>query len=93
MTKKLMLRHSKEIFYRDRIKLGCDKNRRRTKIRQVKHVATKIFMSRQKAQQVTRIREEESVTTREFPIVTEIAKYSKKSCRDREYSVTIELTG
>ena len=68
---------------RDKIKLGCDRNRRRTKIRQVKNVATKIFMSRQTTEQATRIREEKSVTTKEFPVATEIAKDSKKSCRDR----------
>ena len=70
-------------FYRDRIKLGRDKNRRRTKISQVKHVATKNSMSQQTAQQATRIREEKSFVTKEFPVVTEIAKDSKKSCRDR----------
>ena len=70
-------------FSRDRIKLGRDRNRRRTKISQVKHVATKISMSRQIAQQSTRIRDEKSVATKEFPVATEIAKESKKFCRDR----------
>ena len=40
-------------------------------------------MSGQTAQQVTRIREENFVATKEFPVVTKIAKDSKKSCRDR----------
>ena len=78
-------------FCRDRIKLGRDRNRRRTKISQVKHVTTKISMSRQTTQQATRIREEKYVATKEFPIATEIAKDSKKSCRDRENSVVTEL--
>ena len=79
-------------FCCDRINLGLNKNRRRTNIRQVKHVATKISMSRQTAQQATRIREEKSVAIKEFPVVTEIAKDSKKSCRDIERSVSTELT-
>ena len=79
-------------FCHDRIKLGRDRNRKRTKIRQVKHVATKISMSRQTAQQTTRIKEEKSVVTKEFPVVTEIAKDSKKSYRGRENFVAIELT-
>ena len=61
----------------DIIKLGCDRNRRRTKISQVKHVVTKISMSRQTAQQATRIREEKFVMTKEFPVTIEIAKDSK----------------
>ena len=69
-------------FYCDRIKLGRERNRRRTKISQVKHVVTKISMLRQTAQQAIRIREKKSVVTKEFPIVTEIAKDSKKSCCD-----------
>ena len=80
-------------FFRCKIKLSRDKNRRRTKIIQVKHVATKISMSRQTAQQATRIREEKSVATKEFSVATEIAKDLKKSCRNRENSVAIELTG
>ena len=80
-------------FCRDRIKLGPNKNRSRTKIRQVKHVATKISMSRQTAQQETRIKEEKFVATKEFPVATEISKDSKKSCRDIESFVAIELTG
>ena len=40
-------------------------------------------MSRKTAQQATRIREEKSVATKEFPVATKIAKDSKKSCRDR----------
>ena len=80
-------------FCRDIIKLSCDRNRRRTKISQVKHVTTKISMSQQTAQQATRIREEKFVATKEFLVVTEIAKDSKKSCRDRENSVAIELIG
>ena len=39
-------------------------------------------MSQQIAQQVTRIREENSVATKEFPVTTEIPKDSKKSCCD-----------
>ena len=70
-------------FCRYRIKLGRDRNRRRTKISQVKHVATKISMSQQTARQAKRIREENYVATKEFPIATEIAKDSNKSCRDR----------
>ena len=77
----------------DKIKLGRDRNRRRTKISQVKHVATKISMSRQTAQQAIRIREEKSIVTKEFLVAIEIAKDSKKSCRDRENSVVIELMG
>ena len=80
-------------FCRDRIKLGRDRNRRRTKISQVKHVVTKISMSRQTTQQATIIREEKYVATKEFPIATEISKDSKKSCCDRENSVATELTG
>ena len=71
---------------RDRIKLGHNINRRRTKISQVKHVVTKIYMSQQTAQQVTRIREEKFVATKEFSVTIEIAKDSKKSCRDRVLS-------
>ena len=78
-------------FCRDRIKLGRERIRRRTKISQVKHVATKIFMS-QTAQQVIRIREEKFIATKGFPFTTEIAKDSKKSCRDRENSIMRELT-
>ena len=80
-------------FCRDRKQLGCDNNRRRTKIRQVKHVVTKISMSQQTTQQAIRIREEKSIATKEFHVTTKIAKDSKKSCRDRENSVTIELIG
>ena len=80
-------------FYHDMIKLGRDRNRRRAKMSQVKHVVTKISMSRQTAQQATRTREEKSVVTKEFPVVTEIAKDSKKSCRDIEKSIATELTG
>ena len=39
------------------------------------------------------IRNEKSVATKEFPVVIEIAKDSKRSYHDRENSVTIELTG
>ena len=70
-------------FCHDRIKLGRNRNRRRTKISQVKHVTIKISMSQQTAQQVIRIREEISVATKEFPIATEISKDSKISCCDR----------
>ena len=50
-------------------------------------------MSYQTSQQATRIREEESVVTKEFPVATEIAKDSRKSCRDGENYVVTELTG
>ena len=40
-------------------------------------------MLQQTAQQATRIGEEKSVTTKEFPVATEIAKDSNKSCRNR----------
>ena len=60
-------------------------------------VSQQRFLCRKIAPQATRIREEKSVTTKEFPvatkeffvatkefpITTEIAKDSKKSCRDR----------
>ena len=80
-------------FCRDIIKLGRYINRRRIKISQVKHVATKISMSRQTAQQATRIREEKSVVTKEFLVAIEISKDSKKSCCDRENSSVTKLTG
>ena len=50
-------------------------------------------MLQQTAQQATRIRKEKSIATKEFPIATEIVKDSKKSCRDRENFIAIELTG
>ena len=50
-------------------------------------------MSQQTAQQVTRIREEKSVATKEFLVATKISKDLKKSCRNRENSIAIELTG
>ena len=53
----------------------------------------KEIVSRQTVQQATRIRKENSITTKEFLVVKEIAKDLKKSCRDREISVAIELTG
>ena len=40
-------------------------------------------MSQETTQQATRNREEKSVATKEFSVVTEIAKDSKKTCRDR----------
>ena len=40
-------------------------------------------MSQQIAQQATKIREEKSVATKEFLVLTEYAKDSKKSCRNR----------
>ena len=40
-------------------------------------------MLQQIAQQVTRIREEKYVATKEFSVEIEIAKDSKKSCRDK----------
>ena len=56
-------------------------------------VATKISMSQHTAQQVTGIRKEKSVMTKEFPMVIEIAKDLKKLCHDRENSVATKLTG
>ena len=50
-------------------------------------------MLQQTVQQATRIKEEKSVATKEFPVATKIAKDSKKSYRDRENSVATELTG
>ena len=76
-----------------RRKLGHDRNRRRTKISQVKHVTTKISMPRQTAQQAIRIKEENFVATKEIPVVTEIAKDSKKFCHDGENSIMTKLTG
>ena len=40
-------------------------------------------MSQQIAQQETRISEEKSFSTKDFPVAIEIAKDSKKSCSDR----------
>ena len=40
-------------------------------------------MSQHIAKQVTGIRKEKSVTTKEFPVAIEIAKDSKIFCRDR----------
>ena len=80
-------------FYRNRIKLGRDRNRRRTEISQVKCVTTNFSMSQQTAQQATRIREEKFVATKEFSVATEISNDSKKSYRDRENSVMTELIG
>ena len=79
-------------FYHDRVKLGRDRNKRRTKNSHVKHVVTKNSMSQQIAQQATRIREEKSVTTKEFPSMTEIAQDSKKSYHEIESWVVTELT-
>ena len=45
-------------------------------------------MSQHTTQQARGIRKEKSVVTKEFPVATEIAKDSKRSCRDRENSVT-----
>ena len=64
-------------------KFGHDINCMRTKINQVKFVATKISMSQQIAQQATRTREEKSNAIKENFVVTEIVQESKKSCRDR----------
>ena len=50
-------------------------------------------MSQHTNQQAKGIREEKFVATKKFPVTTEIAKDSKKSCRDRENSIVIELTG
>ena len=50
-------------------------------------------MSRQTAQQATRIKEEKSVATKEFLVATEIAKDLKKFCHDRENSIATKLTG
>ena len=49
-------------------------------------------MSRQLAQLATRIKEEKSVTTKEFPAATEMAKDLKKSYCDRVFSVATGLT-
>ena len=49
-------------------------------------------MSRQVAQLETRIKEEKSVTTKEFPAATEMAKDLKKSYCDRVFSVATGLT-
>ena len=62
----------------------------RTKISQVKSVATKISMSQQTAQPAIRRIEEKSVATKENSIVTEIVKESKKSCHDIENSVATD---
>ena len=70
-------------FYRDREKLGHDRNCRRTENGQGNCVVTYNSMSRQTVQQATRIRKEKSVATKEFPVTIEIVKDSKKSCRDR----------
>ena len=43
----------------------------------------KSSVSQQIAQQVTRVREEKSIATKEFPVATEIFKDSNKSYRDR----------
>ena len=50
-------------------------------------------MSRHTTQQSRGIRKEKSIVTKEFPVTTEIAKDSKRSCHDRENSITAELTG
>ena len=49
-------------------------------------------MSQQTAQQATKIREENFVASKEFLVVTEIAKDLKKSYRDKENSVVTELS-
>ena len=78
---------------RDREKLGRDINCRRIENGQGNCVAIYNSMSRQTAQQATRIRKEKFVVTKEFPVKTEIAHDSKKFCHDRENSVATELTG
>ena len=55
-------------------------------------VTTKISMSQHTAQQAIGIRKEKSVMTKEFLVATKITKDSKKSCRDKEKSIAIELT-
>ena len=55
----------------------------RIEISQVKFVTTKISMSQQIAQQVTKTREEKFVATKENYVAIEIVQESKKSCRDR----------
>ena len=70
-------------FNRDKEKLGCNRNCRRTENGQGNCVATYNSMLRQTVQQATRIRKEKPVATKEFPVATEIAKDSKKSCRNR----------
>ena len=56
-------------------------------------MATYNSMSRKTVPQVTRIREEQSVATKEFLVMTEIVENLKKSCRNRENFVITELTG
>ena len=50
-------------------------------------------MSQHPTQQARGIREEKYVATKEFPIMNEIAKDSKKFCRNRENFVLTELIG
>ena len=50
-------------------------------------MSQQIILSQHIAQQARGIREEKSVATKEFPVVTEIVKDSKKSCHERENSV------
>ena len=58
-----------------------------------KAIVLQHIILRQTAQQATRIREEKSVTTKEFLVATEIAKGLKKSCHDRKNSVATKLKG
>ena len=74
------------------IKFYRDINGRRTENDQGNCVVTKYSMSQHTTQQARGIREEKSVVTKEFPVVTEIAKDSNKSYRDRENFVATELT-
>ena len=71
-------------FCCDKRKVSRDINCIRTEIAQVKFVAIKISMSKQTSQLATKTKEENSVAT-------EIAQESKKSCRDIENSIAIEI--
>ena len=50
-------------------------------------------MSQHTTQQARGIREEKSITTKKFLVMTEIAKDSKKSSCDKEKSVVTKLIG
>ena len=50
-------------------------------------------MSQHIAQQAIGIRKEKFFATKEFHVTIEIAKDSKRSCHDRENSVTTKLIG
>ena len=77
-------------FSREKRKFDRDRNCMRTKISQVKFVATKISMSQQIAQQETRTREEKSIAIKENSVVKKIVQESKKSYCGKENSVVTE---